>query len=163
MLDPLELSDPSAMPTRDLVLHVLGVHHHYLHETMPFLRSLASRVAAIHGARAPRLRDLASIVDRLGELLTEHLRREEREVFPRMLAPEGCGTLALEALLERADAEHAEVDVLLDRMRAAADDYEVPSWACNACRTLLGELAELENDTRAHLELEDHVLFARFR
>jgi regulator of cell morphogenesis and NO signaling len=160
MVDPLELVDPAALPTRDLVAHVLGIHHHYLHEVLPFLRTLATRVATIHGERAPRLRDLASIVDRLVDVLAEHLRREEREVFPRMLAPEPRD---LEAALHGARTEHDEVDALLVRMRATAGDYEVPAWASNAYRTLLGELAELEADTRAHLDLENDVLFPRFR
>lgn len=157
MVEPAELVDPRALPTRELVLHVLGVHHHYLRETLPFLRTLASLVAAIHGDRAPRFREIASIVGRLDDVLGEHLRREEREVFPHLLAPDPRGQPDLEAQLERARSEHTEVEALLTCMRVAADDFEVPPWSCHACRTLLGELAELETDTRTHLDLEEHL------
>ena len=58
--------------------------------------------------------------------------------------------------------EHLQVGAVLACVRALADDFVPPSWACGSYRTLLGELAALEMDTLRHVHIETHVLMPRF-
>jgi len=51
---------------------------------------------------------------------------------------------------------------LLERVRAAGDDFTLPPWACNSYRALFSELAQLEGDVFTHVHLENHVLRPRF-
>ncbi len=59
-------------------------------------------------------------------------------------------------------SEHREVGALLERMRAAAEDYRVPEWGCRSYRALFSELERLETDVLRHVHAENHVLKPRF-
>jgi regulator of cell morphogenesis and NO signaling len=159
-LDPTETLDPRTLSTPDLILRVIGLHHHYLRETLPFLRPLVGTVARLHGDRDPALRRLEELTAALSTKLLDHLQREDRDVFRRLIAGDVDEELLAE--LARMRADHDEVVDLLAQMRVAAHDYAVPAWACNRHRTLYGELVELEADTLAHLHVENAVLFPRF-
>jgi regulator of cell morphogenesis and NO signaling len=152
--------DASLASTRVLITKAIARHHQYLHRTLPFLRNLSAKVARRHGAREPELLTVAILVDKLSEILAEHLLDEEHHLFPGLLAdpvPPGVGEL-----LARMQADHEEVLARLAELREVAEGYAVPAWACGAYRALMSELAVLEADTLEHLHLEEHVLLPRF-
>ena len=68
------------------------------------------------------------------------------------------------AVAESAPAtpKQSAVAQLLERIRAASDDFTLPDWACNSYRTLFSELEQLEGDVFTHVHLENHVLRPRF-
>lgn len=153
--------DLRALSTAELVRHVVGHHHHYLRETLPFAEQLARKVARVHGERDPKLRDLADTVVELKEELEGHLDEEEETLFPAMLsAATDAGSVASE--LTTMHDDHLRVGELLARMREQAGDYRVPEGACNSHRTLLRELEAIEADTLSHVHTENHVLMPRF-
>lgn len=151
--------DPHALSTPELILLVITPHHQYLHRALPSLQRLAAKVARVHAERTPRLRELARAVDDFARMMIAHLDEEERDLFPTLLAGDIDDALPH---LETMDAEHAEVDVALARLRALADDFAAPAWACTRYRALLAELAYLEEDMRRHVDVESHVLRPRF-
>jgi regulator of cell morphogenesis and NO signaling len=156
---PVEI-DPRTLGTLDLITRVIARHHQYLHRTLPFLRSLAAKVARVHGDREPQLLAVSILVDKLAEILLDHLEEEETSLFPDLLAepvPPRVG-----AALARMEEEHEEVGTRLKELRDVAGGYAAPSWACNSYRTLMEELATLEADTLRHVHLENHVLLPRF-
>jgi regulator of cell morphogenesis and NO signaling len=151
--------DPRTLPTRALIVKVIAPHHQYLHRTMPFLRTLASKVARVHGEREPSLREVARLVEQLVETLGLHLAEEEAVLFPALIEGrvEEAGPL-----LRDMRREHEEVGEQLARLRAAAADYAPPEWACNSYRTLMKELDVMEADTLEHVHVENHVLLPRY-
>ncbi|MCC6526861.1 MAG: iron-sulfur cluster repair di-iron protein [Polyangiaceae bacterium] len=153
--------DPRTLSTPALVGHIVAHHHEYLREAMPFVSGLAAKVASVHGASDPRLVELHALVTQLFAALEPHLADEEEKLFPALMSqsPERP-VLArdLAAMLE----EHRAVGALLQAMRAAADDYAWPEWACNSYRALFAELEALEGDVLRHVHLENHVLAPRF-
>jgi regulator of cell morphogenesis and NO signaling len=152
-------TDPRQLSTREVIVRLIAPHHQYLHRVMPFLQTLAMKVARVHGDREPSLREVARIVDRLITTLRAHLADEEETLFPALLA----GRAAVAApLLRTMRTEHEEVGEMLAALRAAAADFAPPEWACTSYRTLMTELAHLEADTLAHVHLENHVLLPRF-
>jgi regulator of cell morphogenesis and NO signaling len=153
--------DPRALSTADLTRFIVGKHHDYLRRTLPVVRGLATKVARVHGEREPRLRDLERVVLELDETLIPHLDDEERHLFPAMAAPEP-DLAGLAPQLATMQAEHVAVGALLAEMRALADEYAPPDWACRSFRALFSELSALETDTLHHVALENHVLAPRF-
>jgi regulator of cell morphogenesis and NO signaling len=151
-------SDPRALSTAELIDQIVERHHGYLREALPFVRAMASKVARVHGDTNEQLRALDAIVAELGETLEPHLDEEEQVLFPALLsrAPDA------QNLLASMGAEHERVGELIWRMRAAADDYRVPEWACRSYRALFAELERLELDVLRHVHLENHVLRPRF-
>lgn len=152
--------DPRTLSTRDLITRVIAKHHQYLHRTLPFLRTLAAKVARVHGDREPELLSVSILVDKLAEILLAHLEEEERNLFPALLSDSIPAGVA-DALARMAD-EHEDVGARLKELRAVAEDFVPPDWACTSYRTLMGELGALESDTLRHVHLENHVLMPRF-
>lgn len=150
--------DLRELATPKLVEHIVSKHHAYTRKVLPFARGLAVKVNRVHGDKNPKLRDLLAAVEELADSLGPHLDDEEATLFPALLA----GKPEAEGLLKSMHEEHLAVSALLDRIRAASEDFTLPDWACNSYRTLFSELKDLEGDVFTHVHLENHVLRPRF-
>jgi regulator of cell morphogenesis and NO signaling len=151
--------DPRTLSTRDVIQQLIAPHHQYLHRAMPYLQTLAAKVARVHGEHQPSLREVASQFDTLVDTLRAHLAEEETQLFPALIA----GRLDEAGILLRTmRADHDQVGDMLARLRTVAADYVAPDWACNSYRTLMKELEALEADTLEHVHLENHVLLPRY-
>jgi len=159
--DPRADVDVRTLSTAELVERIVERHHTYLRKTLPFVGALAEKVARVHGEREPRLREVASIVRELSDVLLPHLDDEERHLFPHLLAEPLDAELVRKELVSMRD-EHMIVGGLLGRLHGIADGYGPPEWACNSYRTLMQELAGLESDVLVHVHLENHELLPRF-
>lgn len=154
-------ADPRELATPALVTQIVSRHHRYLRRALPFVQGLATKVARVHGDHNPQLRALEVAVGELSESLLSHLDEEEDTLFPALTA-NGAGHSSASKLLDSMVAEHLVVAELLERIRADADDFNVPDWACNSYRALFSELRQLEADIFTHVHLENHVLMPRF-
>lgn len=153
--------DPRQLSTGELINHIVSKHHAYLQQTLPFVHFLAQKVGRVHGAHNPKLVELAQHVDQLVGSLTPHLEHEERTLFPALTASPVDGPLVAREL-STMHADHLAVGALLEKIRAASEDFYLPEWACNSYRTLFAELERLESDVFRHVHLENHVLMPRF-
>ncbi len=153
--------DFRAMSVGEVVDHIVARHHAYLRRTLPWLTGLAAKVARVHGEHNPKLVELERAFASLCDTLEPHLDEEEADLFPSLLA--GAPRAGLAAQLDAMKAEHRTVGAALEQLRALADDYRAPEWACGSYRTLFAELERLEADTLRHVHLENHVLAPRFR
>lgn len=150
--------DPRHLSIRALILQRIAPHHQYLHRTMPFLRTLAVKVARVHGDREPSLREVARLVDLLVDTLQAHLAEEEQILFPALMNGHAAD---VQLQLAAMRSEHEQVGELLHVLRRAAGDYIAPHWACTSYQTLMSELEVMELDTLAHVHLENHALLPR--
>jgi len=153
--------DPRALTTTRLVAHIVDKHHEYLRKALPFVQMLAAKVSRVHGEHNPKLRDLEVAVEDLAATLVPHLDDEEHALFPALTATEPDLAAAAAHFTSMVD-EHLAVATLLERVRAASDEFALPSWACNSYRALFAELEQLEGDVFTHVHLENHVLKPRF-
>ncbi|HEX8950671.1 MAG TPA: DUF542 domain-containing protein [Polyangia bacterium] len=153
--------DARALSSAALIALILSRYHAPLRKTLPFVRTLAAKVARVHGEHNPRLIDLGQIVAELAETLEAHLDDEEATLFPTLTAAEP-DPRSVAGLSKTMRDDHEVVGELLGRLRASAEDYAVPDWACNSYRTLFRELGQLETDVLRHVHLENHVLLPRF-
>lgn len=154
--------DPRTLSISALVARLIDRHHRWLRDALPYLRSLARRVADVHGSHDPRLVEVAASVATLEGALLPHLDEEEEVLFPALMA-RGTPRQVIEAGLEGMESEHREVGAVLTRLRELTDAYVAPGWACASYRTLLAELDHLEDDVLRHVHLENHVLAAKAR
>jgi regulator of cell morphogenesis and NO signaling len=154
--------DPRGLSTAELIALVVSRHHAYLYEVLRFLEPLATKVARVHGEHNPKLVLVRDTFRELAATLEPHMREEESVLFPALTAPHPDVRLVA-AELESMQQDHLLVGDMLGRLRAHADDFVAPDWACGSYRTLMGELATMEMDTLRHVHLETHVLMPRFR
>lgn len=153
--------DPREQPTPQLVAHIIAKHHAYLRNAMPFVKTLAAKVGRVHGDHNPKLRELDAAVSELIAALEPHLDEEEQQLFPLLMSGARDAEKASKLLADM-HQEHLAVAKLLERIRAASEDFTLPEWACNSYRTLFAELKNLEGDVFAHVHLENNVLKPRF-
>lgn len=168
VLTAIESIEPEPVPEwndlgpSELTRHIVDVHHAYLHEELPRLNMLALRVAGVHGAHHPELREIARVFGKLRDELDPHLRQEEETVFPmirRLAAGEELDTDRTEAPITALMAEHDDAGALLERLRALTDGYRTPADGCASYHALFDGLAELEADTHLHVHIENNLLF----
>lgn len=155
------VTDPRTLSTRELVDYIVSRHHAYLREALPFIRTLAHKVARVHGDHEPRLVELKGWFDGIFENLLPHLEKEEQVLFPALLSSTPDAAVIATELAEM-HRDHLEVGTLLEKIRQTTGDFAMPPWACNSYRTLFAELEQLEGDTLRHVHLENHVLMPRF-
>lgn len=143
--------------------HIEAVHHRYLHEELPALDALATKVAEVHGARHPELTDVRRLVSELCADLEPHLLKEERILFPAIRALT-AGTRdfpfgTVRSPIRMMSLEHDRAGELLAELRTTTNAYDVPADGCASYRMLYERLAHLEADTHRHIHLENNVLF----
>lgn len=154
--------DVRALSTPDLVQHIVERHHRYLRQSLPYAEQLVRKVSRVHGDNNPKLEPLADAVIELRASLEPHLDEEEQHLFAlATVLPSIREYAAVRDELDSMKKEHLEVGAMLAHIRALADDYVVPHWACRSYRTLVDTLAEIERDTLEHIFLENHVLAPR--
>ena len=151
-LDPPALAD-----------HIVATHHRYLWEELPLLDALAVKVATAHGQRHPELAEVRRLVAEVRADLEPHLLKEERVLFPAIVALTGGQTdvpfASVAQPIHMMVIEHDRAGELLVHLRAATDGYRVPEDGCASYRSLYARLAALELDTHVHIHKENHVLF----
>lgn len=161
--------DWSARSPKALVDHLLATHHAYTRDTLLRCGQLMEKVRNVHGASHPELETVARALRALAADLVAHMAREERVLFPYVVAlddargakvappPSPFGTVRNPVRVMNAD--HRETARLLDSLSALTGGYAAPASACASWRTLYDSLAELARDLHQHIHLESNVLF----
>jgi regulator of cell morphogenesis and NO signaling len=153
----------ASMDVVELVDHIVGIHHAFLHDELPLVDELARKVRDVHRERHPELDEVASIVSELRADLEPHLLKEERVLFPAIRAlAEGRRDFPFGSIgnpIRMMLAEHDRAGELLARLRVVTAEYAVPADACASYASLYSRLAVLELDTHLHVHKENHALF----
>ncbi len=158
-------------PTRQLVGHLVGVHHDFMHRELPRISE------TIHSLRQAdpddeRCRNIESIFTDLREELEPHLASEEAVLFPLCIeiadafSSPSFHTGPVDRPIERLLHDHLQADSILDDLVAGTS----AAWPdgpddddSDAVATLLDAVAALEVDLRLHLSEEEELLFPMVR
>lgn len=149
----------------ELADHIEQTHHVYLKNELPRLQALADKVAKVHGARQPKLLEVAAIFSAMSSEILEHTAKEELVLFPYMrLLDQGKGrpnapfsTVAKPVTC--LESEHDDAGAALMQLRQLTDQYVPPEGACASWQALLAGLAHLDQDLRIHIHKENSILF----
>jgi regulator of cell morphogenesis and NO signaling len=145
-------------PVAALVHHVLERYHRPLRSELDQLVRLAERVCDTERAHpscphglADHLRDTAASID-------DHLTKEERILFPMILAGRSRQVqMPIRVML----GEHEDHAASLARTRALTQGLEPPADASFPWMELYLGLRALETSLNAHIRFENEVLFPR--
>ena len=151
----------------DEIVHYIVAHHHaYVRKALPAIASHTLEVTQAHGERHPELYDVADLLHRLTRDIRLHMEKEEEILFPWIVEasrnrgqsrPAAFGTVVKPILLMERENEAAADCVAL--IRELTDGYEPPPDACATYRLWLEELKAFDQDLRAHVDLENNILF----
>ncbi len=153
--------NPAELPLPDLADYIVSTHHAYLRRELPRLHAMAARVAQVHGGHTPSLVDVFTTFQTLADELGHHIVKEERILFPAVVALSRGDShgLSLDDPIACMRHEHDEAGEALQRLRQLSNDFVPPPEACNTYRALFAGLQDLEEDLHRHIHLENAVLF----
>jgi regulator of cell morphogenesis and NO signaling len=141
-----------------IIAFILQRFHEPLRRDLPVLVSGARLVET---ETAPSALCPAGLADHLGQILfavESHLDKEEKILFPLILAGRGGSAfMPIKVMM----AEHEDHVANLQRTRALTHDFALPTDASETWRTLYHNLQRLEADLNQHIQLENNVLFTR--
>lgn len=163
--EPTPELDLTALSLTELTNHIERLHHAYLHEELPRLEKMATKVTKVHGNQEPRLIEIRDLFLELSADLATHLMKEEQVLFPLIRRIEASATLPMSHCgsvanpIRRMEFEHDEAGSALAQLRHLTDDYTPPDWACNTYRALFDALRTFEQDMHQHVHKENNLLF----
>lgn len=155
----------------ELIEHIVGTHHTYVKQELPRLQKLLHKVVSVHGKAHPELDRIRELFQRMAAELTSHMMKEERILFPYIVAMEDAvknrrpkprpafGTVSNP--IHMMELEHDSAGAALREIAALSSNYEPPEGACFSYRTLYTALKEFEADLHQHVHLENNLLFPR--
>jgi len=153
---------------KELIDHILAVHHMYLRRELPLIEQ---RINEVRELEADSLRGLAGVFAGLKAELEMHMRKEEMILFPHIVraeqsvqagrpwAPPPFGSFGNP--IQVMEHEHDSAIHALDEMRRLTNGYRLPEDADDNRRVLYAGLEGLERDLRVHIHLENDILFPR--
>jgi len=159
-------------PLGDLISHIVNVHHDYLKNALPWLRSLMPLAIKAHENTHGRiLQDVLHLFTTLDAEISDHLFKEEQVLFPYIAALEKhvlkgkpkpqplFGSAANP--IHQMELEHEIAGAALSRLRETTHNYSLPADACPTFVAVYEELQRMESDLRQHIHLENNILFPR--
>jgi len=170
--EPLERSlNYAAWELPFLCDYIVTVHHAYIKENSGQIAAYAHKIAEVHGAHHPEVKEIAVIFDKIATDLAAHLHEEEETFFPAVKhadAARKAGDSAdrqdsdvIRKCLAKLRREHEEVGDAVHTIRHLAKGYAIPGDVCNTFVVTYQKLKEFEDDLHKHVHLENNILFPR--
>lgn len=135
------MSPPDPRDTATLIAHILERFHEGHRRDLPVLLAQAREAAP----------PLAAHLESIANALEHHMFKEEARLFPMM---EQGGHSLLGLLIDDLEAEHRVHEDALAMLIALMDEC--------APESLRQPLQHFVDELRAHVQIEDEVLFRRF-
>jgi len=146
-------------PLGELIDHIVTEYHAGLVRDLPLITGWCAQVFDAHGPRDfERYLELRTVLTDLSVELSNHMLKEETVLFPWIR--QGNGRTAGDPIRVM-NEEHRAAAEALARIRELTDDFALPDYACPTMEALWAALRKLDADLRAHIHLENNVLFPR--
>jgi regulator of cell morphogenesis and NO signaling len=161
--------DTATRPLDALCDDIVDRYHAPLRRRLLRIRE-ALAVAAENGSGKP-LESMRWVLADLAQHIDSHLSKEEYLLFPAIAAlasaerderprPQSAFVTVLHPI-RMLEAEHANIEEELERLRELAREASGPATTTPAWRHCMADLAELDEALREHHRTENEVLFPR--
>ncbi len=168
---------PNSLPFNEwdidfLADYIVHVHHHYLKNQLPDIRSLLLEFVKEHREKYTWLPELEKIFLQLCNRMLPHLQQEEEAIFPYIRqithafeSREPYATLLVKTMRKPIEKlmnqEHEMIAGAIHKMRELTGNYSPAPGACTSHQVVFSRLKELDNDLVQHMHLENNILFPR--
>jgi regulator of cell morphogenesis and NO signaling len=155
-----------------LIDYIINIHHHYLRQALPALKTSLKNFAVSHEKKYPVYTDILNYYQKLEDDIFPHMKYEEEVIFPylRQVAhvydrKESFGGLFIKTLRKPLssliDQEHKILDQSIGKFRHLTNYYQLPEKACTEQLVVLSKLKGLDGDLVQHIYLENEILLPR--
>ena len=146
-------------PNEALIGRILERYHAVHRRELPELVRLARRVEAVHRENPHVPAGLADLLEEMEQEMMSHMMKEERILFPMMLAGQGAMAGGPIAMMRHEHDDHGD---RLARIMDLTGHATPPPGACTTWRALYAGIQKFAEDLTEHVHLENNVLFPRF-
>ncbi len=171
----LKVNDPESkyiegLGPDQLCDYIVGRHHSYLKEYIPFLQQKLQKLCDVHGMGHPELFKINTLFETMAGNLASHLEKEENTLFPlirrftlhqKMGTEDSAGLAEMHKLITALEQEHQAEGERLGAIAELSDSYTIPPDGCNTFAITYKTLQEFEKDLHRHIHLENNVLFEK--
>jgi len=162
-IDEFIISKPDVIywenePIGKIIDHIESKHHRFVKEIIDEITILLETIIL-----PTEIRDLGGFFLSLKEKILNHLKQEERELFPLLREYSENRTSELRqkclTIMERPRSEHDEAKTVLEQINKMTNDLSLPDNSSPALCDLYKKLDALEKDTFIHIHMENSILF----
>ena len=150
----------------EIIDYIVAHHHAYVRSALPRIARYTLDVIRAEAEAYPEVFDVADLLGRLSQHMEAHIDKEEQVLFPWIVEAWRGGSKPPDAMFDTIvnpilimEREHEMAAEWMAVIRELTDNYEPPPDASQAYRVWLGELKAFDEDLRAHVHLEDNILF----
>ena len=153
----------------ELSEYIVKRHHSFIRENIPPLKKYLEKICQVHGKNHAELFEVKGEFNKATEALTDHLREEEKTIFPvvhemvqakkenrSIQAP--CFGIVSDPI-RRMQEDHKQEGERFDRLAEKTDNFKVPDDGCNTFRLSYDRLRAFVSDLHKHIHLENNILF----
>lgn len=150
-----------------LVNYIIDVHHTYVNEQIPIIRSFTKKVQKVHGNTHPETKTIALLFEQIAQELEHHMQKEEQILFPYIKAlslGKNVETMPFGSIqnpIQMMENEHEGAGLLMAKIAELSSQYTPPQYACNTYKAAYHLLQEFEKDLHMHIHLENNILFPK--
>lgn len=168
---------PNSLPFNEwkidfLIDYIIHIHHHYLKQTLPGLRTALDNFTVEHEKKYSYFQTVLLHHQKLENDILPHLKQEEEVIFPYLKQvahayenKDSFAKLLVKTLRKPIasviDHEHRILNETIYQFRKLTNNYISPENACTNHQVILSRLKALDNDLVQHIFLENEVLFPR--
>jgi len=159
------------VPLTKLIGYLIDKHHVYARRQVAAVAALLAELSDAREEGRPELARVRGLFKCLRQELLFHMEKEEVSLFPHIIRTETAATGGepqaapdfgpMRDPVRMLMREHDELCAMLDRIRAATNDYTPPRDGPAGYRVLCQALRDLEFDLLQLIHLEDNILFPR--
>ncbi len=149
-----------------LIDYILQTHHTFTREKGSLLLNYTEKLLNAHAESHKEVIELRNLVTSLVEELMTHLLKEERVLFPAILAILDEKPLPFEKShiihpIQAMEFEHEQVGNLLRQINSLTNNFSPPKYACTTWKVCYSTLKEFTEDLHKHIHLENNLLFTQ--
>lgn len=161
LLNNLRLVDWHKTPLVEIICYIQERYHRPLRAGLPVLYERLKGLEIKCSIEFPKLGELTLKVDRLTSDLLRHTDKEDRILFPWILALERGEFYAgeISAPISVLEAEHQDADEVMAGIVELAKEGLLSHDLC--FRSIVEDLSIFGEDLKRHMALENEVLFPR--
>jgi len=145
--------------------YIVNEYHNKVYKVLPQLNTYLNKIAQVHGANHPELKEIAELFSLINTELPIHQHQEENVFFPAIKELVKINSSEAKRILNSQIAlmmdEHELIGGTMDKISVLTHNYFVPDDGCNTYRVTFKLLEEFEDDLHAHVHLENHILFPK--
>jgi len=164
-------ADPASLSIGRLIQHIVRVHHQNVRQELPRLVEMAGKLAAKRSDRAPELKHVEELLEKLRTEMFAHIQKEELVLFPFIAQMDQDAIVAYPPAyacfrsvshpIFMMEQEHESANHVVPELRSITQGFQPPDWACATHIALFAGLSDFEADLKQHVHLENDVLFPR--